>query len=165
MVIGVVREQKPSTNGGLIAIEFANPNKIRFLREERAFEDRVMMQETKYYKYVNNDPNIFNIKLFISEISGLTNIAVQRTDFREKSNSDTLIKPSPQDKSYYTISENLTEPIYISVTGLVTSIYALSISATHKDHPINSAITLAEDLEYEFKILPYQFVNIEIHPI
>lgn len=63
------------------------------------------------------------------------------------------------------VSDSITEPIFIAVTGLVNSLFTLSISSTHQDHPISSAMTLAEDIEYELKILPYQFINVEIHPI
>ena len=165
MIICVLRQQDDKKDGGLIALEFSNPNKIRILREERAFEDRVMMQETKYYKYINNDPNVFNLRIFFTEISGLTNIKVQRTDFRQDTNSNTEVKPTPNDKSFFVVSKSVTEPIYIAVTGLVTSLYTLSIASTHQDHPISASMTLAEDVEYELKILPYQFMNIEIHPI
>ena len=73
---------------------------------------------------------------------------MQRTDFREKSNSNTEVRPTPNDKSFYTVSDSLTDPIYISVTGLVNSLFTLSISSAHPDHPISSAMTLAEDIEY-----------------
>ena len=58
------------------------------------------------------------------------------------------------------ITKELSEPIYVEVTGMVNSIYTLTASSIHKDHPISSALTLAEDIEYEMKILPYQFANV-----
>lgn len=82
MVICMIRPQSKDGKGGLIALEYSNPNRIRILREDRAFEDRAMMQETRYYKYINNDPNVFSLKIFFNEISGLANVKVQRTDFR-----------------------------------------------------------------------------------
>ena len=44
------------------------------------------------------------------------------------------------------ITANLTEPIYIAVTGVVSSVYTLSTSAVHVDHPLSSALTLAQDI-------------------
>lgn len=118
------------------------------------------MQETKYYKYLNNDPNIHSVRIFVHEVSGLTKVKVQRNDFRVPSKVDTHIEPSAGDKTVYTINENLKEPVYISVTGLVSSIYSITVSALHPDHPITSSMTLAQDIEYEMKILPYQFLNV-----
>ena len=61
-------------NDVLVALEYSNPNKIRLLRDDRAFEDKVRLQETKYYKYINNDPIIYGIRIHLNEVSGLTKI-------------------------------------------------------------------------------------------
>jgi hypothetical protein len=56
MIIILITNAKDQLS--VFAIEYSNPNKVRLLREGRAFEDKVKPQEKKHYKYLNNNPNV-----------------------------------------------------------------------------------------------------------
>jgi hypothetical protein len=51
------------------------------------------------------------------------------------------------------------------VYGVVTSLYTVTVSAIHPEHAVSSALVMAEDIEYQVKLLPYQQINVELHPI
>lgn len=141
----------------------SNPNKVRLLREGRAFEDKVRYQETKYYKYQNNNPNIGAVKIHVNEISGLTKIIAKRTDPRLAEGAE--IKMSIVEPNVILVSDELNKPIYLQITGVVNSIYTVSVSTIHAEHPTANSLVMAEDVEYSLKLLPYSHATVEIHPI
>lgn len=63
------------------------------------------------------------------------------------------------------MSDNVTKPIFVRVTGIVTSIFTIAVSSVHKEHPLSNSLVMAEDIEYELKLLPYSHTNVELHPI
>lgn len=48
---------------------------------------------------------------------------------------------------------------------MVTSLYTISVSLIRPEHPTSNSLVMAEDVEYEVKLLPYQKMIVEIHPI
>lgn len=64
LIVIHVKPQGADTN--FVALEVSNSNKVRLLREGRSFEDKVRLSETKYYKYVSNNPNAGAIKIHIN---------------------------------------------------------------------------------------------------
>jgi hypothetical protein len=63
------------------------------------------------------------------------------------------------------IKDRITDPVYLEIEGLVSSLYTISATAIHPEHAVSSALVMAEDVEYELKLLPYQQSNVELHPI
>lgn len=133
------------------------------LREGRAFEDKVRYQEKNYYKYVNNNDKISEIRIHINEITGLTKVRAKRDNILQTGGNEITLDPNMPDT--IVVRDDVTKPIYIEVSGVVTSLYTISVTAVHTEHLISNSLIMAEDVEYEVKLLPYQHMNVEIHPI
>ena len=89
-----------------IAVEYSNPNQIRILREGRSFEDKVRDREFKYYKYINNNPKVTQIRIHVNQISGLLRARARRSSFFEE-------KDGKQDVTDYKIDKDLPDTIII----------------------------------------------------
>ena len=125
---------------------------MRILRDGRVVEEKVNGNEERYYKYVNNDPSISKIIVNLNTISGVVDLFGQRKDFRASSEIPLIVEKGKINA--LTVKDNVTEPLYLKVQGLVNSIYTIGIRTEHEDHPFSSSITLSEDVEYKFKLAP-----------
>lgn len=54
----------------MTAIDFINKNKVTYLREGRPIEEQLAPGEMKFYKYINSDPNVIEVRIHINEIVG-----------------------------------------------------------------------------------------------
>ena len=54
----------------MTALEFVNNDKVLYLREGRPIEERLGKGQMKLYKYINSDPNVEEIRVHLTPISG-----------------------------------------------------------------------------------------------
>jgi RecB family endonuclease NucS len=106
----------------------------------------VRLLEKKYYKYINNNPKVTEIRIHLNEISGLTRIRAKRTGILEEGGNE--ISMEKEIPNTIVVKERVTSPIYLEVHGIVTSLYTISVSAIHPEHVTSNALVMAEDVEY-----------------
>lgn len=54
----------------MVAIEFINKDKVQYLREGRPIEQTIGAGEMKFYKYINSDKNVKEIRVHFNEMAG-----------------------------------------------------------------------------------------------
>lgn len=75
----------------IVAVEYANENRVRLLRDSRVVEEKINSYQNKNYKYINNDPTIKKITVFLNIISGYLDVKAQRKDFRTSSDQSLMV--------------------------------------------------------------------------
>lgn len=81
----------------------------------------------KIYKYINSDPDVQEIRIHINQIVGTVNFygVIQGT---QKTNSKN-IQPK---YNMLKFTENLTQPIFASVTADTKAIFGITMQIIHK---------------------------------
>jgi hypothetical protein len=59
----------------------------------------------------------------------------------------------------------VTDPIYLQVNAMTNAIYTITVQVFHKQHPDSASLVIAEDIEYLFKLSPYESINLQMNPI
>lgn len=67
--------------------------KVRQLKEGKTTEDRVGINEAKYYKFINTNSRVTEVKIHVNEISGLIKYQASFLPFKS-SNLNSSIVPS-----------------------------------------------------------------------
>ena len=70
------------------------------------------------------------------------------------------IKMSKLEPGSIIITQQLTKPIFIQIMGVVNSIYTISVTSIHEQHPLTNSLIIAEDIEYSLKLLPYSHTTV-----
>lgn len=111
----------------LIALEFLNNNKVLYLREGRAIEDKLAIAQTKYYKYINSDPKVKEIRVHVNEMVGHVTLSGIIKDVGE-----TPVTVIP-DGNVLRFTKNLTKTIMVGVQAKsAASIYGISMQILHQ---------------------------------
>jgi hypothetical protein len=67
--------------------------------------------ERKYYKYLNNNPKVTEIRIHVNEISGLTKIRAKRDNIQEEGGREIPMEKEMPDT--VVVKDNVTAPIYL----------------------------------------------------
>ena len=86
----------------------------------------------------------------------MVQMSAQRKDYR--ATNQTQIYPSSQKLKALEIKDDITEPIFVKIEGLANSLYTLSVTTYHEQHPSTASIMISEDVYYEFKLNSKEFI-------
>ena len=111
----------------LVAVDYNIGDEMQILRAGHPIESMIDTNEMKYFKFVNSDPKVQAVKIYVSSIRGDVSVRGSRTDPRL---IDQYEIDSVGNRVYFI--DDLNDPMYVIVEGLTPAAFGITVQLSHE---------------------------------